>query len=139
MGSEASDTTYVLNYKTVHFSSLIPKMSMFTVAISCLTNSNFPWFMDLTFQVHMRYCSCTTLVLPKYMFVHWCELCSKHVFKMNQLQMWWDIYSPWHPCRNWCGQRSWTGSAIYWLLRTLTFCKHHFVCVPSENVFNMVL
>ena len=41
----------------VHFSSLIPIMSTFTLAISCLTTSNLPWFMDLTFQVPMRYCS----------------------------------------------------------------------------------
>ena len=40
----------------VHFSSLIPKMSTFTLAISCLTASNLPWFMDLTFQVPMQYC-----------------------------------------------------------------------------------
>ena len=33
------------------FSSLIPKMSMFTLAISCLTTSNLLWFTDLTFQV----------------------------------------------------------------------------------------
>ena len=26
-------------------------MSMFTLAISCLTTSNLPWFMDLTFQI----------------------------------------------------------------------------------------
>ena len=32
-------------------------MSMFTLAISCLATSNFPWFMDLTFQVPMQYCS----------------------------------------------------------------------------------
>ena len=32
-------------------------MSMFTFAISCLTTSNLPWFMDLTFQVLMQYCS----------------------------------------------------------------------------------
>ena len=32
-------------------------MSMFTLAISCLTASNLPWFMDLTFQVPMQYCS----------------------------------------------------------------------------------
>ena len=32
----------------VHFSSLIPKMLTFTLAISCLTTSNLPWFMDLT-------------------------------------------------------------------------------------------
>ena len=42
---------------TVHFNSLIPKMSMFTLAISYLTTSNLPRFMDLTFQVPMQYCS----------------------------------------------------------------------------------
>ena len=41
----------------VHFSSLIPEMSMFTLVISCLTTSNLPWFMDLPFQVPMQYCS----------------------------------------------------------------------------------
>ena len=30
---------------------------MLTLAISCLTTSKFPWFMDLTFQVPMQYCS----------------------------------------------------------------------------------
>ena len=32
-------------------------MLTFTLAISCLTTSNLPWFMDLTFQVPMPYCS----------------------------------------------------------------------------------
>ena len=32
-------------------------MFTFTLAISCLTTSNLPWFMDLTFQVPMQYCS----------------------------------------------------------------------------------
>ena len=32
-------------------------MSVFTLAISCLTTSNLPWFMGLTFQVPMQYCS----------------------------------------------------------------------------------
>ena len=32
-------------------------MSTFTLAISCLTTSNLPWYMDLTFQVPMQYCS----------------------------------------------------------------------------------
>ena len=40
----------------VHFSSLIPKMSMFTLAISCLTTSNLPWFVDLTFHFPMQCC-----------------------------------------------------------------------------------
>ena len=30
---------------------------MFTLAISCLTTSNLSWFMDLTFQVPIQYCS----------------------------------------------------------------------------------
>ena len=32
-------------------------MWTFTLAISGLTTSNLPWFMDLTFQVPMQYCS----------------------------------------------------------------------------------
>ena len=32
-------------------------MLMFTLAISFLTTANLPWFMDLTFQVLMQYCS----------------------------------------------------------------------------------
>ena len=31
-------------------------MSMFTLAISCLTTSNLPWFVDLTFQVPRQCC-----------------------------------------------------------------------------------
>ena len=41
----------------VHLSSLIPRMSMCTLVISCLTTSNLSWLMDLTFQVSMQYCS----------------------------------------------------------------------------------
>ena len=32
-------------------------MLMFTLGISCLITSNLPWFMGLTFQVPMQYCS----------------------------------------------------------------------------------
>ena len=38
----------------VLFSFLISKVSWFTLAISCLTTSNFPWFMELAFQVPMH-------------------------------------------------------------------------------------
>ena len=41
----------------VHLIMLIPRMSVFTLDISCLTTSNLPWFMDLTFQFPMQYCS----------------------------------------------------------------------------------
>ena len=39
------------------FSSLIPKIPVFTLAISCLTTFNLPWFTVLTFLVPMQYCS----------------------------------------------------------------------------------
>ena len=42
-------------------------MWMLTLAISCLTTSNLPWFTDLTFQVPIWYCSLqhrTLLLLP---------------------------------------------------------------------------
>ena len=43
---------------SVHFSSLIPRMAMFTLAISCFTSASLPWYMDLTLsQVPMQYCS----------------------------------------------------------------------------------
>ena len=41
----------------VHFSQLIPKMSVFSLVISCSISSNLPWFVGLTFQVPMQYCS----------------------------------------------------------------------------------
>ena len=40
----------------LHLSSVIPRMSMFTLATSCLTTSILPWFMDLTFLVPIQYC-----------------------------------------------------------------------------------
>ena len=52
-------------------------MSMFTLAISCLTTSNLPWFMDLTFQVPMQYCSLQhrTLLLSPIPFMTGCYFC----------------------------------------------------------------
>ena len=50
-------------------------MSMFTLAISYLTTSNLPCFMDLTFQVPLQYCSlhhCTLLSLIDTPTTRWC-------------------------------------------------------------------
>ena len=49
-------------------------MSTFILAISCLTTSNLPWFMDLTFQVPMQYFSLqhwTLLPSPTELFLLW--------------------------------------------------------------------
>ena len=52
-------------------------MSMFTLAISYLTTSNLPWFMDLTFQVPMQYCSLQhrTLLPSPVPFTNGCCFC----------------------------------------------------------------
>ena len=50
-------------------------MLMFTLAFSYLTASNLPWFMDLTFQVPMQYCSLqhwTLLPSPVTSTTVWC-------------------------------------------------------------------
>ena len=48
--------SYILPFQSI-LVHLLPKMLMFTLAISCLTTSNLLWFMDLTFQVPMQNCS----------------------------------------------------------------------------------
>ena len=52
-------------------------MSTFTLAISRLTTSNLPWFMDLTFQVPMQYCSLRhqTLLLSPVPSTNGCCFC----------------------------------------------------------------
>ena len=52
-------------------------MLMFTLAISCLTFSNLPQFMDLTFQVPMQYCSLQhrTLLLSPVTSTAGCHSC----------------------------------------------------------------
>ena len=63
MSQSCANCFYGYSYGTlnsptpVNFRSLIPKMLMFTLAISCLTTSNLPWFMELRLQVHTQYCS----------------------------------------------------------------------------------
>ena len=47
----------------IHFIWLIPKMLMFILTVSCLNTSSFLWFMDITFQIPMQYCSLQHLIL----------------------------------------------------------------------------
>ena len=60
-----------------NFRSLIPKMLMLAFVISHLTTSNFPWFMDVTFQVPMQYCFLQhwTLHSPPGTSITECYLC----------------------------------------------------------------
>ena len=51
----------------IHFISWISKMSVFILAISCLTTSNFPWFVDLTFYSRFL---CNTVLCSAGIYFH---------------------------------------------------------------------
>ena len=83
----------------VHCSSLIPKMSMFILAISCLTISNLPWFMDLTFQVSIYCClQHWTLLLSPVTFTTGCCFCFGSVSSFFlELFLHWSPVAYWAP------------------------------------------
>ena len=73
-------------------------MSMFTLAISCLTTSNLPWFMDLPFQVPMQYCSlqCQTLLLSPVTST------TGHCFCFGSISLFFlELFLHWSPVANW--------------------------------------
>ena len=75
-------------------------MSIFTLAISCLTASNFPWFMDLTFQVPMQYCSLQhwTLLLSPVTPITGCCFCFGSVSSFFlELLLHWSPVTFWAP------------------------------------------
>ena len=74
----------------VQFSSGIPKISVFTLNISCLTTSNLPFFVDLTSQVPLQYCSLQHQTLPSPPDTFTTELC----FHMGPASSFFLNYSP---------------------------------------------
>ena len=75
-------------------------MSMFTLAVSCLTTSNLPWFMDLTFQIHMQYCSLQhrTLLLSPVTSTAGCCFCFGSISSLFlELFLHWSPVAYWAP------------------------------------------
>ena len=73
-------------------------MSVITLAISCLTTSNLPWFMDLTFQVPMQYCSSqrqTLLPSPVTSTAGYCFLLWLHLFILSGIFLHWSLVAYW--------------------------------------------
>ena len=81
----------------VHFRSLIPKMSTFTLAISCLTTSDLPSFLDLTFQTSMQYFSLQhQTLLP--IFTTVCSFCFGYISSVFlELFLHWSPVAYWAP------------------------------------------
>ena len=75
-------------------------MSTFTLAISCLTTSNLPWFMDLTFQVPMQYCSFqhrTLLLSPVTSTARYCFCFGSIPSFFLELLLHWSPVAYWSP------------------------------------------
>ena len=75
-------------------------MSMFTLAIFCLTTSNLPWYMDLTFQVPMQYCSLQdqTLLLSPVTSTTGCCFCFGSISSLLlELFLHWSPVAYWAP------------------------------------------
>ena len=75
-------------------------MSTFTLAISCLTTSNLPWFMDLTFQVPIQYCSLphrTLLLSPVTSTVGYCFCFGSIPSFFLELFLHWSPVAYWAP------------------------------------------
>ena len=73
---------------------------MFTLAISCLTTSNLPWFMDLTFQVPIQYCSLQnqTLLLSPITSTTGCCFCFGSIYSFFlELFLHWSPVAFWAP------------------------------------------
>ena len=75
-------------------------MSTFTLAISCLTAFNLPWFMDLTFQVPMQYCSLkrqTLLLSPGTSTAEYCFCFGSISLFFLELFLHWSPVAYWAP------------------------------------------
>ena len=102
----------------VHLSLLIPLMSMFTLVISFLTTSNLPWFVDLTFQIPMQYCSLqhrTLLLSPVPYTTGYC-LCFGSIpsFFLN-------LFLHWSPVAYWAPTN--LGSPSFSVLFAFSYCS----------------
>ena len=73
-------------------------MLMFSLAISCLTISHFPWFMDLTFQVPMEYCSLQHQALLRSSVTSTTWFCFGSVYSFFlELFLHWSLIAYWAP------------------------------------------
>ena len=100
------------------FTLLIPRMSTFTLVISCLTTYYLPWFMDLTFQVPMQYCSLQhqTLLLSPVTPTTGCCFCFGSVSSFFL-----ELFLHWSPVAFWAPTN--LGSSSFSFLFAFSYCS----------------
>ena len=88
-------------------------MSMFTIAISCLITSTWPWFMDLRFQVPMQCCPLLhqNLLLSPVTSTTGCCYCFGSISSFFL-----ELFLHWSPVAYWAPTDLviWIYSCIYW-------------------------
>ena len=137
----------------VHFSSLIPKILMFTLAISCLSTSNLPWFMDLTFHVPIPLQHRTLLPSPV-TSTALCCFCFRSVSSFFlELFLYWSPVAYWAPTdlgvhisvsclfafsdSSWGSQGKNTEVVCHSLFQWTTFCQE--CCVQEFSIWHSSL
>ena len=130
-------------------------MSTLTLAISCLTTSNLPWFMDLTFQVPMQFCSLqhrTLLLSPVTSTIGYCFCFGSIPSFFLELFLHWSPVAYWAPTDlrsylsfsylfdfsycSWGSQGKNTEVVCHSLLQWTTFCNQ---CVTRIYIYTFVL
>ena len=102
-------------------------MSAFTLAISCLTTSNLPWFMDLTFQVPMQYCSLqhqTLLLSPVTSTTGYCFCLGSIPSFFLELFLHWSPVAYWAPSN--LGSSSFRVLSFYLFILFMGFSRQEY-------------
>ena len=115
-------------------------MLTFTLAISCLTISNLPWFMDLTFQVPMQYCSYSIGLCfyhqfhPQFMlFLLWL-----HLFILSGVILHWSPVAYWAPTD--LGSSSFSVLSFCLFILFMGFSRQEYrSCLPFPSPVDHVL
>ena len=109
-------------------------MLTFTLAIFCLTTSNLPWFMDLTVQVPMQYCS----------LQNWILLLSitSHIHSWVLLLLWLhpfflELFLHWSPVAYWAPIDLGVHLSVSYLLPS--YCSWGSQCKNTEVVCHSLL
>ena len=110
-------------------------MLMFSLAISCLTTSKLPWFMDLTFRAPIQYCSLQhqTLLLSPVTSPTGCCVCFDSVSSLFL-----ELFLHWSPVPNWAPTRLGSSSfsvpsfGLFILFMGVSRQEHRFA-LPSSS------
>ena len=110
-------------------------MWTFTLSISCLTTFSLPWFMHLTFQVPMQYCSLQhwTLILSPVTSTSGCCFCFGSI-----LSFFMELFLQWSPVAYWAFTD--LGSSSFSILSfCLSYCSWGFQGKNTEVVYHSLL